>query len=253
MHAKRPGALVVAEKPTIGVSVLSIAGVLDSSTYGALRAQIIKAILAEPAAVVIDITGLIVPAESALAVFTSARWYVDQWCDVPVVLVCAHRALRVALDNSGITRYVTAFRSVDEALCALTRVPSRRQRRRARAELPAITASVARARELVSAWLTRWSQEEFIPVAKMIVTVLVENVLLHTDGAPGVRVETNGTTVTVAVDDASSVQALRRERAAGIEQASGLAIVAALSRCWGNAPTPSGKTVWAVIGPENRL
>ncbi|CNJ97610.1 stas domain-containing protein [Mycobacterium tuberculosis] len=34
---------------------------------------------------------------------------------------------------------------------------------------------------------------------------------------------------------------------------SGLAIVDALSREWGSTPTSSGKTVWAVIGPENQL
>ena len=34
---------------------------------------------------------------------------------------------------------------------------------------------------------------------------------------------------------------------------SGLAIVDALSRAWGSTPTSSGKTVWAVIGPENQL
>jgi hypothetical protein len=34
---------------------------------------------------------------------------------------------------------------------------------------------------------------------------------------------------------------------------SGVAIVAALCREWGNAPTPTGKMVWAAIGPENEL
>lgn len=34
---------------------------------------------------------------------------------------------------------------------------------------------------------------------------------------------------------------------------SGLAIVAALSRSWGSTPTANGKTVWAVLGSENRL
>jgi hypothetical protein len=29
--------------------------------------------------------------------------------------------------------------------------------------------------------------------------------------------------------------------------------VAALSRVWGTLPAPSGKTVWAVVGPENKL
>ena len=34
---------------------------------------------------------------------------------------------------------------------------------------------------------------------------------------------------------------------------SGLGIISVLCRMWGNAPTPTGKTVWAVLGPENRL
>ena len=45
----------------------------------------------------------------------------------------------------------------------------------------------------------------------------------------------------------------RREPANRTEGIPGLEIVAALCRAWGNAPYPMGKTVWAVIGPENRL
>ncbi|HEX4390659.1 MAG TPA: sulfate transporter, partial [Mycobacterium sp.] len=39
----------------------------------------------------------------------------------------------------------------------------------------------------------------------------------------------------------------------GGDPVSGLAIVASVCRAWGSMPTSSGKTVWAVIGPENRL
>ena len=35
------------------------------------------------------------------------------------------------------------------------------------------------------------------------------------------------------------------------DHAGGLSVVAALSRQWGNVPTSTGKTVWALIGPEN--
>jgi hypothetical protein len=88
----------------------------------------------------------------------------------------------------------------------------------------------------------------------MVVSVLVENVLAHTDSAPTVRLETDGFAVTVAVEDASTVPAARREESkAGGDSVSGLAILAAVCRVWGNAPTPTGKTVWAVIGPENEL
>jgi hypothetical protein len=60
--------------------------------------------------------------------------------------------------------------------------------------------------------------------------------------------------VTVAVADDSHALATRRESSrGGREDVSGLAIVAALCRGWGNAPTRSGKRVWARIGPENKL
>jgi hypothetical protein len=92
-----------------------------------------------------------------------------------------------------------------------------------------------------------------IPVAKVVVTSFVENVLKHTDSNPGVRLEFDGSAVTVAVDDGSHVPAGLRERPGPCGAPSGLHIVAALCRAWGNAPTSSGKTVWAVVGPENRL
>ena len=67
-------------------------------------------------------------------------------------------------------------------------------------------------------------------------------------------VESTGTEVWISVGDNSTVQAGRHEDLSGDSLAvAGLAIVAALTRRWGNAPTPTGKTVWAVIGPENRM
>jgi hypothetical protein len=39
----------------------------------------------------------------------------------------------------------------------------------------------------------------------------------------------------------------------GGDRVSGLAIVASVCRAWGSTPMSSGKTVWAVLGPENQL
>jgi hypothetical protein len=106
---------------------------------------------------------------------------------------------------------------------------------------------------MVEEWLTTWSQPELIPVSKVVVTALVENVLQHTDSRPDVRLETDGVKVTVAVSDMSSLPAGFREAHTGGKLPSGLWIVSSLCRAWGNAPTPTGKTIWAVVGPENRL
>jgi anti-anti-sigma factor len=236
-----------------GISVLVAQGVLDGSTYHGLRDSVVKAALAEPRAVVVDVTALLVPASSAWAVFTSARWHVSTWPDVPVVLVCAHGEGREAIKISGITRYVPVHTDVGSAVLALDD-DSRPTRRRARAELAPVYSSVRRSRRLVSDWLSVWSLDELIPVAATVTTVFTENAVTHTVGAFGLLVENSGDLVTVAVEDASVAVPQRREDPLlGADIVSGLAIVAALCRRWGTSSTPNGKTVWAIIGPENRL
>jgi hypothetical protein len=253
MATNLPSVLSITADAPASVAVLTATGVLDGTTYVRLRDAIIKAALDEPTAVFVNVSALSVPAPSAWSVFTSARWHVSTWPDVPVYLVCAHQSGRDAITCNGITRYVPAYASIDGAFEALAERQPGKPRRRARAQLPASLASLRRSRELVTECFTAWCLPEFIPVAKVVVTAFVENVLLHTDGEPQVRLETDGATVTVAVEDSSHKVAGLREQSSGTNRPSGLGIVAALCRVWGSAPSASGKTVWAVIGPENRL
>jgi hypothetical protein len=248
----RPLPLTVTASRVGDASVLQVCGLLDSTTYLPLRDSIINAALEEPRAVIVDIADLIVPAESALAVFTSARWHVHHWPDIPIVLVSACTDTRDAVLRHGVSRYVPLYPSVADALGALAG-PPKPHRRRARAELPADAESLGRSRDLVTQWLTTWSQDDLVPVAKVIVTAFVENVLKHTDSQPDLRVETDGAAVTVAVADSSRAAPEVRENRDGEAGVCGLQVVFALTRTWGTAPTPTGKTVWAVIGRENRL
>jgi hypothetical protein len=234
--------------------VLHVGGVLDGSTYRELRDAVIKTALDEPRAVIIDVTDLEVSAESAWCVFTSARWHVSVWPDVPLILVCGHAGGRGAIRRNGITRYIPLYSTVESAHAAVRTDDLEPQRRRAQAQLPAVHSSLRRARQLAAEWLTNWSRREFIPVAAIVVDVLVENVLEHTLSAPRLIVESRGDAVTVAVADDSRIPAARHEDPhRGGDTVSGLAVVAALARAWGSTPTSTGKTVWAVIGPENSL
>jgi hypothetical protein len=251
--ADRACTLTVTANAVADFSVLTVHGLLDTTTYQSLRDVIIKAALEVPAAVIVDISDLEVPAPSALAVFTSARWHVGRWPEVPILLVCGDHAGRDAITRNGVSRYVPVYPDVDAAAAALdSDIPARR-RRRARADLPAEMASLRQARELVNDWLTLWSRTELIPAAKVVVTEFVENVLQHTDSAPEVRLETDGSVVTVAVQDRSHRPPALNEYSITRHIPSGLGLVAAMCRMWGNAPTSTGKTVWAVIGPENQL
>lgn len=244
--------MLVSADTADAAAVLTVDGVLDSSTYLELRNSVIKAAADEPRAVLIDVNGLDVPAGSAWSVFTSVHWHVSIWPGVPMILVCASAAGRADIVRNGITRYLPVHPNVESALRALGDHTTQ-HRDRVRVELPAALASLRTARNLVAEWLTAWSQTKLIPVATIIVNVFVENVLQHTESAPVLRLENNGRTVTIAVADGSSSTAVRHEDPRGSGRVSGLAIVAAVSRAWGSTLNTSGKTVWAVVGPENRL
>lgn len=250
---KPAGSLSVHAESLHSDCLLTISGVLDTVTYLELRNAIIKAALDQPRVVLVDVSKLQVPAPSAWSVFTSARWHVSTWPDVPIMIVCPHESGRESIARNGVARYVPAYPSVETALATLVD-QGNSFKRRIRAELPAAPASLRLARRTVAEVLREWSLPELVAVATVIVNVFVENVLEHTESAPVLRLESKGTTVSVAVEDGNPMLPVRHEnRSLGGERVSGLAIVAAVCRVWGSLPTVSGKTVWAVVGPENKL
>jgi hypothetical protein len=231
--------------------ILVADGLLDSSTYRSVRDTVIKAALDEPRAVIIDVNRLSVPSASAWSAFTSARWHVSTWPDVPILLVCTDAQVRRAITAVGVARYVPVHSTWESALDALRGQSSRRRVRNA---LPVTGASVGLARAMITDWLAKWDKRELIPVAATVATVFVENVIEHTDSAPVLILELNRNTVAVAVEDGSNHLPGRHEDAdRGGEIVSGLAIVSALCRAWGATPTSSGKTVWALVGRANGL
>ncbi len=234
------------------VPILLVTGVLDSSTYRSVRDAVIKAALDEPRAVIVDVDRLSAPAASAWTVFTSARWHVSIWPDVPIMLVCSEPRARRAIATNGVARYVPVHATRELALQAMAAASSH-VRRRARTELPRSRASPGLARTVVTDWLREWDRRDLIPAASTVATVFVENVIEHTDSSPVLLVESYRDAVTVAVEDRSDRLPSRHEDEHGAEIVSGLAIVSALCRVWGSTPTPSGKTVWALVGRENQL
>src|SRR5581483_3646453 len=59
------------------VPMLTMQGVLDSSTYRTIRDTVIKVAIDEPRAVIVDVDRLHAPSASAWTVFSSARWHVS--------------------------------------------------------------------------------------------------------------------------------------------------------------------------------
>jgi hypothetical protein len=233
------------------VRVLRFSGALDATTYAPIRDGIVKAALDEPDSVVIDVTELTVREDPAWAVFTSARWQIAEWPNIPLAMVCAHGQGRNAALRNGITRYVPMYTTLETALAELSADGLQRYRRRSRALLPSQPTSIRRCRELATEWLTEWARTDFIHVVSTVATELVEIALADTDRDFALRLETDGSTVSVAIQHIGIVNPVRRKSAR--DNVSGLDLVAGNSRAWGNYTTSVGNTVWAVVGPENRF
>jgi hypothetical protein len=249
--AGRQGELRIRATDAADARLLTLDGVLDSVTYRPLCDTIVKAALDEPPAVIIDVTELTTREDPAWAVFTSARWQIAEWLDVPMGLVCAHDHGRNALQRNGITRYVPAYTTLQSAVAELAADEQRRYRRRASASLPALKSSIHRSRELTAQWLTTWWRPDFIHAVSAVATEMVELALANADSALSLRVELDGSTVAVAVQHVDVVKT--RLRQSLDDTVSGLDLVAANCRVWGSYTSAVGNTIWAVVGPENRF
>jgi hypothetical protein len=75
--------------------------------------------------------------------------------------------------------------------------------------------------------------------------------LANTTSPFSLRLETDGSTVAVAVQHLGILKTIRGESLGG--NVSEQELVAANSRIWGNYTSAVGNTVWAVVGPENRF
>jgi anti-anti-sigma regulatory factor len=250
--AESASSLAVATRTDDSVAVLTVDGVLEAANSTALRDRLIKATSNEASAVIVNVSGLKLNAEPAWSTFMGAYWQIGSGPHVPIVFVCTNRTAREAITRSGIAHFMPVYSSEKAAMKALGQ-NNRRAVRRANAQLPADLTSLRESRRLVREWLTEWKQPGLIPVALVVVNVFVENVLEHTASVPVMRIQAQGTTAAIAVSDASNTPAARLQSPAKGIDVSGLAIVDALSRAWGSTPTSSGKTVWALIGPENQL
>jgi hypothetical protein len=227
------------------VAILVADGVLDSSTYRGLRDHIVKAALDEPRAVMVDISGLRVPAASTYAVFTSARWQVSRWPNVPVLLVCGHSAGREMCAATA-----------SPAMCRCTTALTPRWRCSTGAPIGCASAAPRNwmrhiRRRVGDRLAVGLGQGDMIRAATVIATELVDKVVAHTDSEPVLRVETDGATVTIAMSDHGAALPALIETTYDTFRLSGLRVIAALADAWGCVESIDGKTVWATMWTSN--
>jgi hypothetical protein len=109
--------------------------------------------------------------------------------------------------------------------------------------LPSDPVACRRARIAIRAVLADWQLEHLTHTAELLVSELVGNALLHTDGPLQLTVERRQG-LRCRVEDGSRKLPRRRSAAPDDEHGRGLELVHLMSSEWGVEQTREGKSVW---------
>jgi anti-sigma regulatory factor (Ser/Thr protein kinase) len=115
--------------------------------------------------------------------------------------------------------------------------------------LDPIAAGVAQARRFVREQLAEWGRDDLGDAASLVVSELVTNAVLHARSPVGVLMLQTPDGVQLQVADGSPTLPRARQMSGLMGTGRGLVLVGALSREWGVEAGPSGKVVWATLGP----
>lgn len=107
--------------------------------------------------------------------------------------------------------------------------------------------SVGLARRFVSDALCTWGISGLVDSARLVVSELVTNAVLHAGTDVLLRVVFDGVKVRLEVTDDSPDPPRRRHYGSDATTGRGLALVAAASESWGTNVGEAGKTVWAEL------
>ncbi|TCB94287.1 ATP-binding protein [Micromonospora zingiberis] len=228
------------------VRVVRLAGSLDLTTTRQVYAVLDRCLADQPDALVVDLTGLTVHDQLAVAVFTAAARRAADWPVVPMVICAPQPEPATALASSTAGRVVPVRHDCAEA----TRVAGAAAVPRMRARLEPVAAACRRARELVVDACTRWDLPAAVEPASVVLSELVGNVVRHAGTPMQVTVTLRRPWLHLAVVDGSRDAAEPGRPDQRDEGGRGLLLVRELAERWGSAPAGDGKAVWATL-PAN--
>jgi anti-sigma regulatory factor (Ser/Thr protein kinase) len=114
----------------------------------------------------------------------------------------------------------------------------------AQAAFPAELVSAARARRFTEETLASWSCDALVEPARLLVSELVVNAIIHAQSAASLRLEQEGSVLRVSVADGSTSVPKRRPYSPTATTGRGLMILDAVADDWGVEIGPDGKVVW---------
>jgi anti-anti-sigma regulatory factor len=226
------------------LTLVRLVGELDQRGMAHARTGLLKVLVEQPDAVVIDLSAVTFCHARAHGVFHAFARNAARWPAIPVVL-CAPSPAAAAMLVRG--QVLLASIPICATLAdAVELVGSDPPTPVVYDDLLPVAGAARRARELVTEACVRWDLPEFVGPACIIVSELVNNAVEHASTMLRVRVSLRPRYVQVAVTDGSVAPPVmgRAEPDAG---GRGLRLVDAVADSWGHLAIGEGKVVWAAL------
>ncbi|MFG1603145.1 STAS domain-containing protein [Actinoplanes sp. NPDC049265] len=235
------------ETRQLGPRVLvRVSGDLSAETAPHVRMALLKSLVEQPDAVVVELTGLSVREPAALAVFSAVVRQAAVWPGTPL-LIAAPDPDQAAQLAGGRYGRLAVFASAAQALIAK---PDNRIPMLSEALLP-VTGAAARARALAREACHRWIVPQLTDAAILVTGELVTNAMEHANTMIGLRLSMGHRYLMIAVRDGSTERPRLDSGPAGkIATGRGLRLVEELSHRWGCLLAPDGKVVWASLAAD---
>ncbi|MEV4347495.1 ATP-binding protein [Actinoplanes sp. NPDC049596] len=230
-----------------GVTTVRLVGELNRSTVTTVRRALGKAAAECPAAVIVDLSGLLRTSGTLLSAFAAASHQAWEAWGVPVLFYGADPEL--GRDLGAFRTYVALYEDVFQTMIAVRAYAPRYLSER----LPPVPSSAAGARGLLGEACLMWGLNHLRDNARLVASELAANAIRHAGTEFDVVCSYAGRYLRISVRDGS--QAMPRVvepdgTSGGIVRAGsgrGMPIVAAASTHWGVTRLPAGKNVWALM------
>ncbi|HET6212857.1 MAG TPA: STAS domain-containing protein [Micromonosporaceae bacterium] len=228
------------------VAVTRLRGKLDIHTADQVRAHLLKCLVDQPAALVVDLAELDAVEDLALNVFAVICRRAADWPGAAVMLCAPGPNLAQALRRSPLTRFIPVYPTQREAVeeASLRRLPPRVRE----FYMPSRTAP-QQARALVAKAATAWDLPgSLVPTLQVITSELVANAVVHAGTVLEFLMVLRDQLLHLSVRDGAPGQVrLRGAVSQDAEGGRGLLVVGALATAWGSVSTGAGKIVWATV------
>ena len=227
-----------------GCLVMSLHGRLDLPGATGLRTALLKSLAEQPAALLVDLSGVTGFTDLAPSVFTATVRQAATWPGIPMLLCGARPEVAVAL---GSGRF--GLLPLQESLAAglATVAAGEAAPPMISDQLLPILGAPRHARDVTTEACARWLLPDLVGPACLIASELVTNAVEHAHTMMTLQLSRRSRYLHISVRDGSPVEPVQREAGASDLGGRGLKLVGSLAVHWGSMPCREGKVVWATL------